>query len=142
MNELRLTDYVILILGVMGLIILSEFIIDGNIYLKEKLKNRRKRINNMKIFKNYKKLYETELNNRKMYEERYRDKAKENEDYQRVINNQKKNIADLKLQVEDLTGFKEQETLAKKELLKQRGNYRKMITRLGGDWRKLENGRK
>lgn len=43
MSELRLTDYVILILGIMALVILSEFIIDGIMILKDKIKNRRKK---------------------------------------------------------------------------------------------------
>jgi len=76
-----------------------------------------------KIEKNkYKTLYETELHNRKMYEQRYK------EIYDKYIELQKstgmaelrKEIAKLKLELEDTKGFLEQERQAKEELLKER----------------------
>ena len=74
----------------------------------------------MKIFKNYKKLYLTELNNRKLYEERYKEIYEKNIQYQ--------------FELEDLRGFYNQEKEAKEELLKQRKKLRAKITKLGGTW--------
>lgn len=95
----------------------------------------------MTIFKNYKKLYETELNNRKMYEKRYREKDRQYQDLQRnkgvgKMRNElmklkdtnyelKVQVAQLKLDIEDLRGFLQQETQAKEYLKKERDNYGK-----------------
>ena len=100
----------------------------------------------MKLFKNYKKLYETELKNRKMYEERYKQIKQENEDLQ-----VKKGYAKLKKQLnevldenlglkienahlytelEDTKGFKQQETEAKEVLKEQVKKYKKQISEL------------
>ena len=84
----------------------------------------------------FKSLYETELNNRKMYEERYRQIEKQYRDLQeekgigelrkKVMqladeNEQlKAEIAKLKLETEDAKGFYEQEKQAKEYLLKER----------------------
>ena len=95
----------------------------------------------MELFKNYKKLYETELNNRKMYEKRYRKKEKQYIDLQKnkgigelkkqlmkskdIIYDLKEQVAQLKFDVEDLRGFYEQEKAAKEYLKKERDNYGK-----------------
>ena len=95
----------------------------------------------MALFKNYKKLYETELNNRKMYEKRYREKDRQYQDLQRnkgvgKMRNElmklkdtnyelKVQVAQLKLDIEDLRGFLQQETQAKEYLKKERDNYGK-----------------
>lgn len=95
----------------------------------------------MAIFKNYKKLYETELSNRKMYEKRYREKEKQYIDLQKnkgigelkkqlmkskdIIYDLKAQVAQLKFDVEDLRGFYEQEKAAKEYLKKERDNYGK-----------------
>ena len=95
----------------------------------------------MELFKNYKKLYETELNNRKMYEKRYREKEKQYIDLQKnkgigelkkqlmkskdIIYDLKAQVAQLKFDVEDLRGFYEQEKAAKEYLKKERDNYGK-----------------
>ena len=92
----------------------------------------------MSIFKNYKKLYETELNNRKMYEKRYREIEKKYRDLQQdkgigkmrtqlanakdTIYELKATVAQLKFDVEDLKGFLAQETQAKEYLKKEREN--------------------
>lgn len=74
----------------------------------------------MKLFKNYKKLYLTELNNRKLYEQRYKEVYEKNIQYQ--------------FELEDTKGFLAQEKEAKEELLKQRKKLRAMVTKLGGNW--------
>lgn len=98
----------------------------------------------MSIFKkqiSYKDLYETEKNNRKMYEQRYREIEKKYQDLQKnkgigKMRNDlmklkdtnyelKAQVAQLKIDVEDLRGFLEQETAAKEYLKKERDNYGK-----------------
>ena len=91
----------------------------------------------MKIFKNYKKLYLTELNNRKLYEERYKEIYEENIELQNIrkaYEKKKEEVAKLKLDLEDEKGFYNQEKEAKEELLKQRKKLRAKITKLGGTW--------
>lgn len=98
----------------------------------------------MNLFKksiNYKDLYETEKHNRQMYEKRYREIEKQYRDLQqnKGIGNLKKElmklkdanyemkvtIAQLKLDLEDVRGFLDQETMAKEYLKKERDNYGK-----------------
>ena len=98
----------------------------------------------MSLFKksiNYKELYETEKHNRQMYEKRYREKEKQYQDLQRnkgvgKMRNEimklkdtnyelKVQVAQLKLDIEDLRGFLQQETMAKEYLKKERDNYGK-----------------
>lgn len=95
----------------------------------------------MSLFKNYKALYESELNNRKMYEKRYREVEKKYRDlqqnkgvgdlrkqlmYLKDTNYElKAQVAQLKFDVEDLKGFLAQETQAKEYLKKERDNYGK-----------------
>lgn len=98
----------------------------------------------MNLFKksiNYKDLYETERHNRQMYEKRYREIEKQYRDLQqnKGIGNLKKElmklkdanyemkvtIAQLKLDLEDVRGFLDQETMAKEYLKKERDNYGK-----------------
>lgn len=95
----------------------------------------------MSIFKkqiSYKDLYETEKNNRKMYEQRYREIEKQYQDLQKnkgigkmrndlmkakdVIYDLKVQVAQLKLDIEDLRGFYEQEKAAKEYLKRERDN--------------------
>lgn len=84
----------------------------------------------------YKELYETELHNRKMYEERYKEICKENANLQKEtgiadLRKQLTKLSDenyalkeenakLKLELEDTQKFLEQETQAKEYLLKER----------------------
>ena len=89
----------------------------------------------MKIFKNYKKLYEAELNNRKLYEEQYKKIYEENIDYQKEIKLYKEKCGRLTIELEDTNGFLAQETEAKEVLLKERKKLRTMITKLGGNWK-------
>lgn len=91
----------------------------------------------MKLFKNYKKLYLSELNNRKLYEQRYKEVYEKNIEYQNIekaYNKKKEEVTRLKLELEDAQGFLAQETEAKEELLKQRKKLRAKITKLGGTW--------
>ena len=89
----------------------------------------------MKLFKNYKKLYENELENRKMLINQVSKLGAENVDYQKEIQKYKEKCGKLTIELEDIKGFLTQEKEAKEELLKQRKKLRTMITKMGGDWR-------
>lgn len=82
----------------------------------------------MKLFKNYKKLYEAELLNRGLLIDQNSKLSKERIEMEKRL---KKTIIDL----EDTEGFLAQEKEAKEALLKERTKLRKMITKLGGDWK-------
>lgn len=70
----------------------------------------------------YKQLYEIELNNRQMYEKRYKEVYEENLKLQEStgIAELRKENTKLKLELEDTLGFLEQEKQAKEFLLKER----------------------
>lgn len=96
----------------------------------------------MKLFKNYKKLYKIELNNRKMFEQAKKGTDAWNEELQkslikadRQIGLLKEENARLKFDLEDTNGFLEQEKECSNALRKERTKLRKMITKLGGDWK-------
>lgn len=82
----------------------------------------------MKLFKNYKKLYLDELENRRMLINQNTKLSKERIEA-------KEETAKLKIELEDIKGFLAQETEAKEALLKERTKLRKMVTKLGGDWK-------
>ncbi len=77
----------------------------------------------MKIFKNYKKLYKNELENRRLLIEQNSKLSKE-----RIEAMQK--VAKLQIELIDTRGFLAQETEAKEELKKQRTNLKREITKL------------
>ena len=89
----------------------------------------------MKLFKNYKKLYEQELNNRKLLMEQNSRLSKERVDSDTENQKLREENAKMKIELEDLGQFYIQEKEAKEELLKQRKQLRSMITKLGGDWK-------
>lgn len=96
----------------------------------------------MKLFKNYKKLYKIELNNRKMFEQAKKGTDAWNEELQKNIINSDKMIRNLKIEntelkmaLEDTKGFLAQEKECSNALRKERTKLRKMITKLGGDWK-------
>lgn len=70
----------------------------------------------------YKQLYEIELNNRKLYEKRYKEIYEENLKLQEStgIAELRKENTKLKLELEDTQGFLAQEKQAKEVLLKER----------------------
>lgn len=81
----------------------------------------------------YKKLYKIELNNRKLYEERYKEVYEENLELQNIrkaYEKKKEEVAKLKIAIDDLEKFLDQETEAKEELLKQRKTLKRKITML------------
>lgn len=98
------------------------------------------------IFKNYKQLYETELANRKAYEKRYREKEKECQELQvrqgyaelrKQLNETVQELRELKMvrtdlaiRLEDMEGFKKQETEAKEVLKEQVKKLKKEIAKL------------
>lgn len=96
----------------------------------------------MKLFKNYKKLYKIELNNRKLIEERKKEVDEWNVELQKnmihsdkMIRNLKIENTELKMALEDTKGFLAQEKECSNALRKERTKLRKMITKLGGDWK-------
>lgn len=96
----------------------------------------------MKLFKNYKKLYNdtvelynNELENRKLLIKQNSELSKRRIDSDIENKKLREENAQLKIVNEDLNGFYFQEKEAKEELLKQRKQLRKMITQLGGNWK-------
>ena len=89
----------------------------------------------MKLFKNYKKLYENELDNRKKLINQCSKLSAENVDYQKEIQCYKEKSGKLEIELEDTKGFLEQEKEAKETLKKERTKLRRMITELGGNWK-------
>lgn len=80
--------------------------------------------------KNYKKLYENELANRKLLIEQNSRLSKQRIDSDIENKKLREDIAKLKIELEDLGGFYIQEKEAKEELLKQRKVLRRKITML------------
>lgn len=63
----------------------------------------------MSILKNWKGLYNTEKNNRKLYEERYKKIYDENIGYQKAIKELKYKYTKVRIDLEDTKGFLKQE---------------------------------
>lgn len=63
----------------------------------------------MSILKNWKGLYKTEQNNRKLYEERYKTIYDENIKYQKTIKELKYRLTKARIDLEDTKGFLQQE---------------------------------
>ena len=89
----------------------------------------------MKLFKNYKKLYKTAKANQDKLIEQCSKIGAENVNYQKELKLYKEKCARLTIDLEDVDGLLKQETEAKEILLKERTKLRKMITKLGGDWK-------
>ena len=96
----------------------------------------------MNLFKNYKRLYEIELHNRKMLEDRKKQLSKENVDYQIKIQDQtneirtlKEEVAKLKIELEDLQGFKKQSDDCIVALKKEKSVLKRKITNLQKEMR-------
>lgn len=89
----------------------------------------------MKIFKNYKKLYLNELENRRKLIGQVSKLGAESVDYQKEIKLYKEECGKLQIELEDTKGFLKQETEAKETLKKERTKLRRMVTELGGDWK-------
>lgn len=100
----------------------------------------------MKLFKNYKKLYNIELNNRKKYEELYKELKTHDEEWQKEntaklrleIRKLREDKANLTFNLVDIKGFLEQETVAKEKLLKQRDTLKKKVKKLEEE---IKNGK-
>ena len=100
----------------------------------------------MKLFKNYKRLYEIEVHNRKMLEDRKKQLSKENIDYQIKIQDQtneirtlKEEVAKLKIELEDLQGFKKQSDDCIVALKKEKSVLKRKITNLQKEIKSLDN---
>lgn len=63
----------------------------------------------MSILKNWKGLYNTEKNNRKLYEEQYKKIYDENIEYQKTIKELKYRLTKARIDLEDTRGFLQQE---------------------------------
>lgn len=84
----------------------------------------------MKLFKNYKKLYLAELENRRLLINQCSKLGEDNVDYQKEIQKYKEKCGKLEVELEDIKGFLAQETEAKEELKKQRTKLKREITML------------
>ena len=96
----------------------------------------------MKLFKNYKRLYEIEVSNRKLLEEKKKELSNENVDYQIKIQDQtneirtlKEDVAKLKIELEDLQGFKKQSDDCIVALKKEKSVLKRKITNLQKEMR-------
>lgn len=85
----------------------------------------------MKLFKNYRKLYEIERNNNKVLVERNNDLHKRYVACKKEMLEFEEEIARLKIELEDTKGYLAQEKQAKEELLRQRNkaNARKRVAK-------------
>lgn len=88
----------------------------------------------MKLFKNYRKLYEIEKNNNKVLVERDNDLCKRYIACIKETLEFEETIARLKIELEDTKGYLAQEKQAKEELLRQRNkaNARKRVAKKKG----------
>lgn len=96
----------------------------------------------MKLFKNYKKLYQTELNNRKVLEEARRELSKDCKKYQEERNEQiaenttikqelqclKEKYAKVRIELEDTKAYLEQEKQVSTALRKERASLKRKLT--------------
>lgn len=80
----------------------------------------------------YKQLYEIELNNRKMYEKRYKEICEENIKIQEgsELPELRLKIRQLSAELEDMTVFKMQESIAKETLLYRQKEIKEYINKL------------
>lgn len=99
----------------------------------------------MKLFKNYKRLYEIEVSNRKILEEKKKELSNENVDYQIKIQDQtneirtlKEEVAKLKIELEDLQGFKKQSDDCIVALKKEKSVLKRKITNLQKEMREAK----
>lgn len=81
----------------------------------------------MSILKNWKGLYNTEKNNRKLYEERYKKIYDENIGYQKLIKKLKYNLTKARIDLEDCRGFLKQEKEVSYALRQERN---KLLTKI------------
>lgn len=80
----------------------------------------------------YKQLYEIELNNRKMYEKRYKEICEENIEIQKgsELPKLRLQIRQLSSDLQDMTVFKMQETIAKETLLYRQKEIKEYVNKL------------
>ena len=81
----------------------------------------------MSILKNWKGLYNTEKNNRKLYEEQYKKIYAENIEYQKLIKKLKYNLTKARIDLEDCKGFLQQEKQVSYALRQERN---KLLTKI------------
>ena len=93
------------------------------------------RLLNRKTRNDYRKLYEIELNNRRLYEDRYKEIYDKNIQYQKEIKEKNRQLTNLRIEVIDTAAFLQQEKECSNALRKERTQLRKKITELGGTWK-------
>lgn len=81
----------------------------------------------MSILKNWKGLYNTEKNNRKLYEERYKKIYEKNIEYQKLIKKLKYNLTKARIDLEDCRAFLKQEKEVSYALRQERN---KLLTKI------------
>ena len=92
----------------------------------------------MSILKNWKGLYNTEKNNRKLYEERYKKVYDENIEYQKLIKKLKYNLTKARIDLEDCRGFLKQEKEVSYALRQERNKLLTKIKKLKEEKNKEE----
>ncbi len=90
------------------------------------------------ILKNWKGLYKTEQNNRKLYEERYKKIYDENIEYQKLIKKLKYNLTKARIDLEDCRGFLKQEKEVSYALRQERNKLLTKIKKLKEEKNKEE----
>lgn len=93
------------------------------------------RLLNRKTRNDYRKLYEIELNNRRLYEDRYKQIYEQSIKYQKEIKEKNRQLTNLRIDLIDSQAYLQQEKECSNALRKERTQLRKMITQLGGDWK-------
>ena len=83
-------------------------------------------MNNMSILKNWKGLYKIEQNNKKLYEQRYKETYEKNIEYQKLIKKLKYNLTKARIDLEDTRGFLQQEKQVSYALRQERN---KLLTK-------------
>lgn len=93
------------------------------------------RLLNRKTRNDYRKLYEIELNNRRLYEDRYKQIYEQSIKYQKEIKEKNRQLTNLRIDLIDSQAYLQQEKECSNALRKERTQLRKKITELGGDWK-------
>lgn len=92
----------------------------------------------MSILKNWKGLYNTEKNNRKLYERQYKKIYDENIEYQKLIKKLKYNLTKARIDLEDCRGFLKQEKEVSYALRQERNKLLTKIKKLKEEKNKEE----
>lgn len=92
----------------------------------------------MSILKNWKGLYKTEQNNRKLYEQRYKTIYDENIKYQKTIKELKYRLTKARIDLEDTKGFLQQEKQVSYALRQERNKLLNKCKQLRANIKELK----